>query len=361
MSVARHAAPHVGRTPVKPIAIRRIGVVSPLGTGFGAFGAALAMQARSTPTMPDDPSLPRRPAHLVDIDGAAHLGAKGLAALNRMSQISMIACGEALGGERDAPVGVVLGTAGGSFRSITDFVRSTYSGSAPHMISPMQFPNTVMNCAAAQCAIRFGLTGVNSTVCAGDLSTLAALSYAVRMLRAGHGDRIVAGGVEEYCEFTAWSHAAGADAGEPMGEGAALFALGGGVDGALGALLGVAQRRVGKGEAAGVRRGALIRGLLDDAGIAPDQVVWRMGSDSADGEAGAREQDAVVTAGIDAGVTDLSGLASAAVGRTYAASFGFQLAAALAVAPEGVGVLTASGPLNQFGGALVRIPARTRN
>lgn len=357
MSAVRHA----GRGPAAPVAIRRIGVVSPLGTGFGAFGAALALHARSVPTLPDDPSLPRRAAHLVDVDGAKHLGAKGLAALNRMSQMSMIACGEALDGERDAPVGVVLGTAGGSFRSITDFVRSTYSGPAPHMISPMQFPNTVMNCAAAQCAIRYGLTGVNSTVCAGDLSTLAALAYAVRMLRAGHGDRIVAGGVEEYCEFTAWSHAANADAEAPMGEGAALFALGGGGDDALGELLGVAQRRVGNGEAAGARRGALVRELLDDAGIAPDRVAWRMGSETADGEVGAREQDAVAAAGIDAGVADLSGLATAAVGRTYAASFGFQLAAALAVAPEGVGVLTASGPLNQFGGALVRIPARTRN
>lgn len=344
-----------------PIPIHRAGIVSSLGIGFDTFANAMR-DARtadaSAVTKVHDPAMPARGARTVSYDAAQLLGVKGLAALNRMSQMAILACEEALPDRSNTAtdVGVVLGTSGGSLRSITDFVRSTYAGTQPHMISPLQFPNTVMNCAAAQCAIRFGLTGVNSTVCGGELSSLVALLYAVRALRAGHCGTIIAGGIEEYCDFTAWSHEASIDADDaPIGEGAALFSLGGSDEGAIAQILGVSQRRVGSGLVADRRRRDDVARLLAEAGLVDADIVWRM-----DGRA-MSPADAAMRFGIEHDVVDLSGRSRQALGDTNSASFGFQFATALAIAPDGVGMLTADGREHQFGCALVRILPRTVN
>src|SRR5207248_2320963 len=60
-------------------------------------------------------------------------------------------------------VGVVLGTTVGSLRSMSDYTRETLIEERPYLVSPALFPNTVMNCAAGQSAIRHGLAGINAT------------------------------------------------------------------------------------------------------------------------------------------------------------------------------------------------------
>ena len=71
------------------------------------------------------------------------------------------------------------------------------------MVSPMDFPNTVINAPAGQAAIKHKLRGVNSTVCAGLASGLYAINYAAEFLRFGRARYLLAGGMEEVCDEAA--------------------------------------------------------------------------------------------------------------------------------------------------------------
>ncbi len=361
--------------------IRAVGVVSPAGVGYDTFVQALraadmpavAADGRPYDTVP----WPQAPARwLTGFDARPWLGEKGLSALDRSTQFALVACQEALNAAgSDGPArretGVVLGSMGGGMRSIADYVRSTYTG-APHMVSPLLFPNSVMNCAAGQCAIWHGLQGVNSTVCAGELSGLAALQYAARMVRLGHVRRLLVGSVEEYCDFTAWSHASQTPAGMPLGEGAAVFAVapaeeaGTSAARALGQLLAARVRAVPPGPGQAVpAAGQLVDALaseidraLEQAGVDAGALDWwgpapeGVAGEAAGSAAEPVQREAALRAGISAPAW--RSRAQGLCGQSYAASESLRLAEALALAPAGLGLLTAISAPGQVGCALVR-------
>ncbi|SCG39430.1 beta-ketoacyl synthase N-terminal-like domain-containing protein [Micromonospora humi] len=158
------------------------------------------------------------------------LGRKGTSFLDRATALAMVACGRALTDGELTPdddnrhrIGVVLGTTTGSLRSTMDFSRETLVQDKPYLVNPVLFPNTVMNCAAGQAAIRYGLRGVNATVAGGPLAFLYALRYALNAIRRGYADALLVGGVEEYTPNTAWA-ARLTDAG-PAGEASAVYLL----------------------------------------------------------------------------------------------------------------------------------------
>jgi 3-oxoacyl-[acyl-carrier-protein] synthase II len=123
-------------------------------------------------------------------------------------------------------IGVALGTSLGSFKSTSDYSRETLVQDKPYLVNPMLFPNTVMNCAAGQVAIRFGLRGVNATIAGGTLAFLNAVRYACNVLDRGYADVMLAGAVEEYTPHRAWaSHLTGATAAVASGEAAGVFVL----------------------------------------------------------------------------------------------------------------------------------------
>ncbi|MEV0005267.1 beta-ketoacyl synthase N-terminal-like domain-containing protein [Micromonospora sp. NPDC050980] len=158
------------------------------------------------------------------------LGRKGTSFLDRATALAMVACGRALADGDLTPdddnrhrIGVVLGTTTGSLKSTMDFSRETLVQDKPYLVNPVLFPNTVMNCAAGQAAIRYGLRGVNATVAGGPLAFLYALRYALNAIRRGYADALLVGGVEEYTPNTAWA-ARLTDAG-PAGEASAVYLL----------------------------------------------------------------------------------------------------------------------------------------
>ncbi|MFG1674469.1 beta-ketoacyl synthase N-terminal-like domain-containing protein [Micromonospora sp. NPDC049282] len=158
------------------------------------------------------------------------LGRKGTSFLDRATALAMVACGRALADGELTPdddnrhrIGVVLGTTTGSLKSTMDFSRETLVQDKPYLVNPVLFPNTVMNCAAGQAAIRYGLRGVNATVAGGPLAFLYALRYALNAIRRGYADALLVGGVEEYTPNTAWA-ARLTDAG-PAGEASAVYLL----------------------------------------------------------------------------------------------------------------------------------------
>jgi 3-oxoacyl-[acyl-carrier-protein] synthase II len=349
---------------MSPIFILDAGVASVAGLGMAPFaacvrGAALPAPAPMRANLCAGGHLPPRDARwLTDFDAGAHLGTKGVANLDRTTQLSIMLCRDLLSAlpadmvEGRETVGVVLGTCGGSFKSIADFIRSTYAGSAPHMVSPMQFPNTVMNSAAAQCAIWNGLRGLNSTVCAGDLSGFAAVQYAMRMLRLDHARLLLAGAVEEYCEFAAFAHETlTQDPAVLQAEGGAMFALCAAPgDCAIGALLGVRLGLLPEGEAVPGMIASIVH-LLRRTGLTAQDIAWW--SPASAGAAGDAEAEAVEAALQRASLVTLPCIAER-FGHAGGASVALQLAACLTMAPEGIGLVTGSDAAGQFGCALLR-------
>jgi 3-oxoacyl-[acyl-carrier-protein] synthase II len=209
------------------------GAVSSAGVGTGPLAAALRRGSPGPTTglsqLYDEP-MPVPAAHAcTDLDAPALLGRKGTSFLDRATTLALVACGQAIEDsaiardpEPQNRIGVALGTTVGSFRSSSDYSRETLAQDRPYLVNPVLFPNTVMNCAAGQTAIRYGLGGVNSTVAAGDLGFLAALRYGATMLRRGYADAMLAGAVEELTPHAVWAHHVRRRAGLP-GEAAVAF------------------------------------------------------------------------------------------------------------------------------------------
>src|SRR4051794_21356795 len=122
-------------------------------------------------------------------DPQSYLGERNLRPIDRTSRLLLVAAGQALapsGWTAEAlaqrEVGLVLGTNFCSVRTIAEFDRRGLQ-LGPSYASPFDFANSVINAAAGQTAIWFGLRGLNSTVCAGEASGLAAIGYAVSPIR----------------------------------------------------------------------------------------------------------------------------------------------------------------------------------
>jgi len=122
--------------------------------------------------------------------------------LSRVCQLAVAACELAV---RDADVsggtrlGIVVGTEHGDFRSSEEFAAG-FLRRGPAGLSPLIFPNTVMNAMASLAAIAIGAKGpcvtLNQPTVAGDL----AVARAAALVAAGRAEAVVAGGVDEICE-----------------------------------------------------------------------------------------------------------------------------------------------------------------
>jgi 3-oxoacyl-[acyl-carrier-protein] synthase II len=273
--------------------------------GVGAAGVRQALLAGSRPPaevtgLYSDP-LPAPSGYAcVDFDVRALLGRKGTGSLDRATALAVVACGQAIvdsgltvdDRSRDR-IGIALGTTLGSFRSSSDYSRETLVQDRPYLVNPLLFPNTVMNCAAGQSAIRYGLRGVNSTVAGGRVGFLGALRYAANALRRGYADAMLVGAVEEFTPHTAWTHHRLGRAGLP-GEAAAVFVLqpaapAGREPAAEVAGLATGYDPTGPGRALA----ACIRRALDGAGVRADEVRLVATGEVTDPGAGDVEQEAV--------------------------------------------------------------------
>ena len=81
-------------------------------------------------------------------------------------------------------IGIVVGATHGSIQSITDFDQEALR-EGPRFVNPQAFSNTVINAPAGRLAIRFGVTGLNTTLSSGSASALDAVAYAMALLQGG--------------------------------------------------------------------------------------------------------------------------------------------------------------------------------
>jgi len=188
------------------VVVTGVGVISPLGAGAREFEHALYSGANAF----GESELLGKGVLTGELHGfqaQRWLGDKGIRGLDRAARLLCVATHLALSdaglcpqqSEGDPEIGLICGTMLGSVHSITSF---DWSGvvDGPQYVSPMDFPNTVINSPAGQAAIRFKLRGVNSTLCAGLTSSLYALGYAADFIRLGRARALAAGGAEELSE-----------------------------------------------------------------------------------------------------------------------------------------------------------------
>jgi 3-oxoacyl-[acyl-carrier-protein] synthase II len=123
----------------------------------------------------------------------------------RLSRICQLAVAAATLAVRDAgltaatELGIVVGTEHGDFRSSREFAMG-FLQRGPSGLSPMIFPNTVMNTMAAVAAIAVGARASSVTLNQATVAGELAIARATALIRAGRADAVVAGGVDEICE-----------------------------------------------------------------------------------------------------------------------------------------------------------------
>jgi 3-oxoacyl-[acyl-carrier-protein] synthase II len=219
----------------RSLAITGWGVISPIGIGRDDFTDAIRTDTHGFSAVGRSANGGagfQGPAAVIPaFEPAKYLGAKGTRSMDRTTGMAVATVGMALahsGVDVDpnrARIGIALGTSTGSIRSISEFTRETLLHERPYLVNPALFPNTVMNCAAGQCAIWHGLKGVNATLSAGHLSGLLALRYASLTLHRGYADVLVTGCVEEFCEESAWAWHHLANRSRPIGEGCTMLVV----------------------------------------------------------------------------------------------------------------------------------------
>ncbi|MGI8665937.1 MAG: beta-ketoacyl synthase N-terminal-like domain-containing protein [Jatrophihabitans sp.] len=350
--------------------------------GFGAPALAGRLAEQRLATAPVHPGVDVSPLYpqpmpaptghaLLELDARRQLGRKGTSCYDRATTLAVLCCQQALqaaqldlDGEPELPgalsrdrVGVVLGTSLGSFKSTSDYSRETLVQDKPYQVNPMLFPNTVMNCSAAQLAIRFGLRGVNATVAGGGLALLAALRYASNAIDRGHAEVMLTGSVEEFSPHRAWAdHLTGRSGPVPTGEAAGIFALsrtaGPGWTGTrqAGRLLGVVTGfgPDGADSAEQALAGCVAR-LLHRAAVAGTEVRTVL-----TGETSRADLGEYLPATRALGHQPERLLTKQLFGDCDAASGAVALAAFLAVDFDGLGLITGRGPDGAVGAALVK-------
>jgi 3-oxoacyl-[acyl-carrier-protein] synthase II len=367
-----------------PLSPRIVGmsVLSPLGLSREEFVDGLLDGRVGHPSPATGASDPPCVGYALDgFEPTRMLGSKGTRTLDRMTLMVIATTGMVLdehkhtfGDKRDA-VGLVLGTSTGSISSITDFTRDTFVQDKPYFVNPAAFPSTVINSAAGHTAIWYKLRGLNSTVSGGELTGLAALRYATRMIRRGYADTLLVGCVEELSAPVSWAahrlRQVGDPAGEPrpLGEGCVVFLVDGAQNAAeqgretLAEIVDFEFGIVSIAEGVAVQAALLatgIRRLLRRHAASPDDL-WLISL----AQGGDTERDAAERQVVDeiCGGTEPPRriVAARQVGSTYSALAGFQLAAVLATAErEGfadlrrLSLITALGADGAVGCALVR-------
>ncbi|WP_328788052.1 MULTISPECIES: beta-ketoacyl synthase N-terminal-like domain-containing protein [unclassified Streptomyces] len=226
-----------GVTAVRGPVITGWSAVSPFGIGREAFVEG-ARSGRPTAAAPDSAAWTGPDERVCLVPGFVIkdvLGRKGTRSMDRVTGLAVTTVRELISDAADdgavesgEDVGLVIGTTTGSAESMMNITRDTLVHEKPFYIDPSHIPNAIMNCAAGQCAIWYGLKGPNTTVAAGRASGLLALNYARRLLASGRARTVLCGAVEEYSSSRSWLdwHTRSEDeAGTVLGEGCAVLRL----------------------------------------------------------------------------------------------------------------------------------------
>jgi 3-oxoacyl-[acyl-carrier-protein] synthase II len=187
------------------VAVTGIGVVSPIGVGPRQFWSALCA-GRSGIAPIEGVAAGAEPPHVAaavrDFSAREFIASAHHRRMDPLSRMVVAACRMALddarvlGGVAPERAGIVVGSAlGAAGESTRQLDRLFQKG--PGAVSPMAFPNLVLNAPASYAAMEFGFTGVNLTVAQAEVSGEAAIAVGADAVRRGRADVVLAGGGDE--------------------------------------------------------------------------------------------------------------------------------------------------------------------
>jgi 3-oxoacyl-[acyl-carrier-protein] synthase II len=191
--------------PHDDIVVTGLGAVTPVGlTATETWQALAAGRSGVGPiTLFDASELSVQiAAEVKGFDAAPYVGAKTASRLERFTQFSLAAATEAL---RDAGIavtddnaerlGVVMNTGAGGV-ALVERETAVLAARGPRRVSPLFVPMMMPNIGACQISISLGLRGPAITSTAACAAGLQAIIDAVRLIRDGDADVLIAGGAE---------------------------------------------------------------------------------------------------------------------------------------------------------------------
>jgi len=187
------------------VVITGLGIVSPVGIGRDAYWDALrAGRSGCARTRAFDPS-GHTSQVAAEVKGFApedYVDARGVVRTSRYTQFAVAAAKLAvadgrldLSAEDRERCGVIVGSGFGGLVA-ADSEYSILQEQGPRRVSPMLVPMVLSNIAPGEIAIRLGLQGVNYAVSSACASSNHAVGLALRHLRHGDADVMLAGGAE---------------------------------------------------------------------------------------------------------------------------------------------------------------------
>ena len=195
-------------SPKHRVVLTGVGSLSAIGAGgFATLGQALEAgrpAIEAVRAFPVDGFGSRLAGELPDGTLADLVGRDEARRLSRICQLTVAACRLAL---RDAgldpitdgsELGLIVGTEFGDLRSTQEFADG-YLKKGRVGLSPMIFPNTVMNAMAAAAAIAVGAKGPSITLNQATVSGELAVARAASMVANGRMPAVLVGGVDEIC------------------------------------------------------------------------------------------------------------------------------------------------------------------
>jgi 3-oxoacyl-[acyl-carrier-protein] synthase II len=197
-----------GTDPARRAVVTGLGAVTPIGNDAKTFWESLlAGRSGAGPITSFDPSGfdVRIAAEVKDFDPTITMDRKMARRMSRFIHFGMAAAVEAVEhagldfsewspDQRDR-AGVVLNTGGGGMEQVIEGT-ATLAAKGPGQVSPFAIPALSGSMAAAQVSMRYAITGPVITQVAACASSVIAFQDALRLIRSGECDVVIAGGSE---------------------------------------------------------------------------------------------------------------------------------------------------------------------
>lgn len=194
------------------VVVTGIGIVSPIGTGRAAFWQNLCAGRSGVRPITRFPFVEGGPRLAAEVDGFEPRELIRSKHLRRMDWFSRMIVGAARAALHDAgidptvvppeEIGVVVGTQLGDVSESFQHLERFFTRGAT-AVSPMTFPNLVLNAAASYVSMELGATGTNLTLSQGEVSGEAAVREGFDLIRRGQARIVIAGGGDELAAVVA--------------------------------------------------------------------------------------------------------------------------------------------------------------
>jgi 3-oxoacyl-[acyl-carrier-protein] synthase II len=191
------------------VVVTGIGLRTPAGHDPETFWATI-VEGRSTAAPIQNWEVGDHPVKFAcevrDFDPVAQFGFKEARRIDRAAQLGLAAASDAVkaafgeggavaAGVDPARVGVLAGTGIGGLQTLEAEIEQ-YGVKGPSRVSPLLVPMMMANATAGQIGIDHGFTGPNLCIATACAAGANAIGEAVRMIRDGSADAMVAGGTE---------------------------------------------------------------------------------------------------------------------------------------------------------------------